>query len=96
MKLTSITSIPNVRGIGVFHRVYTDSDKVFFDIDDRFINGKWCSRIRKQAYNQETEDIGEIPYNQGRIDWSKIISTIKEHENFSDVLESFKFKTAIY
>ena len=82
MKLTSITSIPNVRGIGVFHRVYTDSDKVFFDIDDRFINGKWYSRIRKQAYNQETEDIGEIPYNRERIDWSKIISTIKECKNF--------------
>lgn len=82
MKLTSITSIPNVCGIGVFHRIYTDSDKVFFDIDDRFINGKWCSRIRKQAYNQETEDIGEIPYNRERIDWSKIISTIKECKNF--------------
>lgn len=82
MKLTSITSIPNVRGIGVFHRIHTDSDKVFFDIDDRFINGKWYSRIRKQTYNQETEDIGEIPYNQGRIDWSKIISTIKECKNF--------------
>lgn len=95
MKLTSITSIPNVRGIGVFHRIYTDSDKVFFDIDDQFINDKWYSRIRKQTYNQETEDIGEIPYNQERIDWSKIISTIKEHENFSDVLKNFKFKTVI-
>lgn len=92
MKLTSITSIPNVCGIGVFHRVYTDSDKVFFDIDDQFINGKWYSRIRKQTYNQKTEDIGKIPYNQGRIDWSKIISTIKEHKNFSDVLKSSKFK----
>lgn len=95
MKLTSITSIPNVRGIGVFHRIYTDSDKVFFDIDDQFINGKWYSRIRKQTYNQETEDIGEIPYNRERIDWSKIISTIKEYENFSDILKSFKFKTVI-
>lgn len=95
MKLTSITSIPNIRGIGVFHRVYTDSDKVFFDIDDQFINGKWYSRIRKQTYNQKTEDIGKIPYNQGRIDWSKIISTIKEYKNFSDVLKSFKFKMEI-
>ena len=95
MKLTSITSIPNVCGIGVFHRVYTDSDKVFFDIDDQFINGKWCSRIRKQTYDQETEDIGEIPYNQERIDWSKIISTIKEYENFADTLKNFKFKTVI-
>lgn len=96
MKLTSITSIPNVRGIGEFHRIYTDSDKVFFDIDAHFANGKWYSRIRKQAYNQETEDIGEVLYNQGKIDWGKIITTIKEHENFSDVLKNFKFKTSVF